>query len=328
MPCTNAANAAKMLAKQGDAACFCITELLNQTAYPLLYERAVFFGGAMHNAPPLKVEAGRRTYWTSGQGSSGMDIVRGNLSAVIFTVGQPQPQTADSSNGSHKAELLLITHLSRLQMNPQCIGVRIGLVGSFTAMEEKKLRTIVVESTASLTTTWQRIADRASGLEALASFGRDPARFVLRPFKATGSSLLAHTPRSVEADTMLAAPECDQGMACMTVCQLENRSTLMLQLNRAVYAAGEPRAAVDVTPLPPGGMTMWSCASPPGVKQGFGNEGVLVFTCHCHDDDGMVGELAAELALVWRLPFTMSLPAENRVGALLGKPNSFSSASI
>lgn len=112
----------------------------------------------------------------------------------------------------------------------------------------------------------------------------------------------------------------------MAVCQLENRSTLLLQLTRAVYGAGEPRAAVDVTPVVPGGVTVWSCASPPGVKQGFGNEGVLIFTCHSHGPDGTVGELAAELALVWRLPFTMSLPAQNRVGALLGKPNSFSSA--
>ena len=103
---------------------------------------------------------------------------------------------------------------------------------------------------------------------------------------------------------------------------------LMLQLNRAVYAAGEPRAAVDVTPLAPGGITTWSCASPPGVKQGFGNEGVLIFGCHCQDDDGKVGDLQAELAIVWRLPFTMSLPAENRIGALLGKPNTFSSTSL
>eukprot|EP01044_Picomonas_judraskeda_P010391 COSAG03_NODE_1332_length_4310_cov_9.453099_2_plen_311_part_00 len=153
-----------------DAACFCVTELLNQTDQPLLYERAVFFGGAMHNAPPLRLAAGRRTYWTSGQGSGGMDIMRGNLSAVIFTVGHPKLQTEPPvSVGGGKAELLLVTHLSRLQMNPQCIGVRIGAVGSFTAMDEKKLRSLVVESTASLTTTWQRVTDRASGLEALAS---------------------------------------------------------------------------------------------------------------------------------------------------------------
>lgn len=303
-----------------------MTELLNQTDYPLSYERAVFFGGAMHRAPPFSLEAGHRTYWTSGQGSSGMDIMRGNLSAVIFTVGRPQQESTGSNKGE-KAELLLITHLSRLQINPQCIGVRIGAVGTLTGMDEKKLHTLVVDSTASLTTTWQRVEDRASGLEALASFGRDPVRFVLRPLKATGASLGAYMPRTIETDTMLAVPEFEQGVACMAVCQLENRSTLMLHLNRAVFAAGEPRAAVDVTPLPPGGMTAWSCASPPGVKQGFGNEGVLIFSCHCRETDGDAGELAAELALVWRLPYTMSLPAENRVGALLGRPNSFSSTS-
>ena len=322
-PLANAAIFSHLRIEQDDAACFCVTELLNQTAHPLLYERAVFFGGAMHNAPPLRLEAGRRTYWTSGQGASGMDIMRGNLSAVIFTVGQlHQLQASDSNDACDKAELLLITHLSRLQMNPQCIGVRIGPGGSFTAMDDKKLRALV-ESTAPLTTTWQRVTDRTAGLEALASFGRDPARFVLRTLKPP---VPAHMLRSVAADTMLASPRCDQGVACMAVCQLENRSMLMLQLQRAVYAAGEPRAAVDVTPLAPGGMTTWSSASPPGMKQGFGSEGVLIFGCHCQDDDGKVGELEAELAIVWRIPFTMSLPAENRVGALLGKPNSFSSA--
>jgi hypothetical protein len=312
-----------------------VTELLNQTAHALLYERAIFFGGAMHNAPPLSLGPGRRTYWTSGQGSSGMDLMRGNLSAVIFTLGinDSTGSTAASGGASGSggggdggAELLLITHLSRLQVNAQCVGVRIGPVGAFTAMDEKQLRALVVDSTASLTTSWQRVTDRATGLEALASFGRDPARFLVRPLAAAGSSPLASTLRSVAADTALALPECERGMACMAVCQLENRSTLTLQLNRAAFAAGEPRAAVDVTPLPPGGMMPWSCASPPGMKQGFGNEGVLIFGCH--EEEAKGGELVAELALVWRLPYTMKLPAENRVGALLGTPNSFSSTFV
>ena len=62
------------------------------------------------------------------------------------------------------------------------------------------------------------------------------------------------------------------------------------------------------------------------MKQGFGNEGVLIFGCHEEETKG--GELVAELALVWRLPYTMKLPAENRVGALLGTPNSFSSTFV
>lgn len=123
-----------------------MAEMLNQTQHPLLYERAVFFGGAMHSAPDLRVEPGQRVYWTSGQGV-GMDLMRGNLSAVIFTV------------GPDKAELLLVTHLSRLQVNPQCVGVRIGAVGTFTAMGEVELRAIVEAPPGTLTTSYQKVSD-------------------------------------------------------------------------------------------------------------------------------------------------------------------------
>ena len=53
-------------------------------------------------------------------------------------------------------------------------------------------------------------------------------------------------------------------------------------------------------------------------------EGVLIFGCHVYDAASDKQELVAELALIWHLPYTMSLPADNRVGALLGTPNSFS----
>ena len=284
-----------------EAPCFAVAELLNQTAEDLQYERAVFFGGAMQNAPDLVIEAGSRVYWTSGQGV-GMDVMRGNLGAVVFTVGAV-------------AEVMLVTHLSRLQVNPQCVGVRIGPVGAFTLKEDAELRSIV-DAHATLTTTTQRAVDGNLKLEALASFGRDPARFLLRPLPAAGA---LPAPRGSDPSIALAMPDCPSGVACLCVCRLENRSGYTLQLSRAAYTAGEPRSAVDLCPLTPGTTTLWSCASPPGVKQGYGNEGTLLFGCY--DDKG---DLRAELAVVWHLPYTLSPPADNRVGALLDAPNSFS----
>jgi hypothetical protein len=255
-------------------------------------------------APDLLIPVGAISYWSCGPGGALTDRVRGTIGAVVYRIGEDV------------AELLLCLHLTRLG-GAQCVGVRLGPAGAFSALDQPDFRPLV-ENAAILTSTTQRCAH--GELEALASFGRDPARFLLR--SAPGDQ--HQTPVGAPA-VLMTKPQSADNVVCLSVCRLENRTAhSILHLERAALAQGEMRAAVALSALAPGRATYWSCGAPSlrGKSGAYRNEGCLVYSVWSADS----GQMLAEVALLWRCPFAMTRHSDTdpaRFGIKIGPPNSF-----